>query len=106
MKIFNRDEYVNGWFIGDFEPSIIKTKDFEIAYRENKKGEIAEAHYHKEAEEINYFIFGKISVNGEVLTAPVIYMVEKNEITRTEFLEDSGVIIVKVPSVIGDKFVI
>ncbi|GIR20236.1 hypothetical protein CM15mP35_04970 [bacterium] len=37
MIISNIGEYKNGWFIGDFEPSIFKNTFFEIAHHKHKK---------------------------------------------------------------------
>ena len=38
---------VKGWFVGDFEPSVYKTKEFEVGYFTHKKGEKWPFHYHK-----------------------------------------------------------
>ena len=35
-----------GWFIGDFEPSVLKTKDFEVGVLVHPKGEKWPAHFH------------------------------------------------------------
>ena len=29
-----------GWFVGNFEPSVFKTKNFEVGYLEHKKGDL------------------------------------------------------------------
>jgi len=42
-------DYFRGWFIGDFENSVLRTKDFEVGLLTHKKGEVWPAHYHKEA---------------------------------------------------------
>ena len=62
MKINKIEEMVGGWFIGDFEPSVLKTKDFEVCYKFHHAGEIWDNHYHKVATEINYLIRGKMNL--------------------------------------------
>ena len=43
----------NGYYIGDFEPSAFKTKNFEVAYVKHKQNDKWVKHYHKIITEIN-----------------------------------------------------
>ena len=43
-----------GQYVGNFEPSAYKTKDFEAGYLLHKKGERWDVHYHKHMTEINF----------------------------------------------------
>lgn len=95
-----------GWFIGDFEPSVCKTQDFEVAYMTHHKGQIWEDHYHKVATEINYVIRGKLSINGEMFQQGDIFVIEPGEIARPQFFEDCELIVVKTPCVKNDKYVV
>jgi quercetin dioxygenase-like cupin family protein len=102
-----RDDLKNmfrGWFVGNFEPSIYKTDQFEVGVLFHPKGEKWPKHFHKEAVEINVLISGKMILNGEELTPGNIFLIEKNEIVEPEFLEDCTIICVKSPSVPGDKY--
>ena len=102
-----RDDLKNmfrGWFVGNFEPSIYKTDQFEVGVLFHSKGEKWPKHFHKEAVEINVLISGKMVLNGEELTPGNIFLIEKNEIVEPEFLEDCTIICVKSPSVPGDKY--
>lgn len=102
-----RDDLKNmfrGWFVGNFEPSIYKTDQFEVGVLFHPKGEKWPKHFHKEAVEINVLISGKMILNGEELTPGNIFLIEKNEIAEPEFLEDCTIICVKSPSVPGDKY--
>jgi hypothetical protein len=58
-----------GWCVGDFEPSLLRTKDFEVGVLLHPKGEKWPKHYHKEAIEINVLISGKMIINGKSLTS-------------------------------------
>lgn len=104
MKIRKIDEMFRGWFIGNFEPSMIKTKDFEVALLSHHKDEKWPKHFHKEADEVNVLISGKMSVNGIELIPGDILHIEKNEVAEPIFYEDCKLICVKFPSVPGDKY--
>ena len=41
MKIHKLKNFTRGWLIGDFEPTILATKDFEFMVRHYKKGDKA-----------------------------------------------------------------
>ena len=51
MKIEDIADFTKGWFIGDFEPSLFKTTDFEIAIKSYQKGDTEKEHYHAIATE-------------------------------------------------------
>jgi len=104
MKIYNLKDYTKGWFIGDFEPSVLKTKNFEVGFLSHHKGEKWPVHYHKLATEINYLISGRMVIQGKELIAGTVFMIEPNEIADPQFLEDCKVICIKIPSIPGDKY--
>ena len=104
MIINDLKNMFRGWFVGNFEPSIYKTDQFEVGILFHPKGEKWPKHYHKEAVEINVFISGKMILNGEELTSGNIFLIEKNEIAEPEFLEDCTIVCVKSPSIPGDKY--
>lgn len=104
MIIDNIKNMVRGWFIGNFEPSVYKTSQFEVGILFHPKGERWPKHYHKEAIEINVLISGKMIIKNELLLPGNIFVIEKNEIADPEFLEDCTIVCVKTPSVPGDKY--
>jgi len=106
MKINKIEEMIGGWFIGDFEPSVLKTKDFEVCYKFHHAGEIWDNHYHKVATEINYLIRGKMNLSGTELNQGDIFTIYPNEVSIPEFLTDCELIVVKTPSIKEDKFII
>ena len=62
MKVSKLLDYTRGWIIGDFEPSILRTKDFEVAVFNHAKGEKWPSHYHKEAVEYNVLVLSLIHI--------------------------------------------
>jgi mannose-6-phosphate isomerase-like protein (cupin superfamily) len=106
MKTFDPASMVRGYFIGDFEPTAYRTKDFEVSLMVHKQGEVWDAHYHTDSDEINYLMEGRMTINGELLEAPVIFVIEREEIADPEFLTDCKLIVVKTPSAPGDKRIV
>ena len=104
MKVFNIAEMYNGWFIGDFEPCVFKSKDFEIAHHKHPAGYKTPRHTHKIALELTYILKGKMSIRGQELTEGQMFLYEPFEIADGEILEDVELIVVKWPSVPDDKY--
>jgi hypothetical protein len=102
----NIKDFVGGWFIGNFEPSILKTSTFEVGLKIHPKGEKWDVHYHKIAVEYNLLVSGSMTVNGKLYNSGDIFILDRNEVCSPEFLEDCTIVTVKVPSVIGDKYVV
>lgn len=103
MRIYNIKNMTRGWFIGNFEPSILRTKDFEVGLLTHKKGEVWPKHYHALAVEYNVLIEGSMTVQGTKINPGDIFVFDPMEIADPVFHEDCKVLCVKVPSVIGDK---
>jgi len=106
MIIDRIENYENGWFVGDFIPSIIKNKDFEVGYKKHKKEEKYSKHYHKETIEINLLTKGEMIIQGKRLTAGDIFIIYPYEISDPDFITDCEVMIVRYPSIPTDKTII
>lgn len=91
-----------GWFIGDFAGAVYKTKDFEITYQKNNRSQTP-SHIHKIAQEITLIISGRQICNGEIFEAGDICILEPGDISQIEYLEETEVITIKVPSIPSDK---
>lgn len=105
MKVENLNNMVKGWFIGNFTPSLCKTNDVEIAVKKYKKGDYEEAHYHKIATEYTVVISGRVKMNNVEYRAGEIIMMEPNEATDFECLEDDTInVVVKLPGANHDKY--
>lgn len=106
MKVEKLSQMYRGWFIGNFEPSLFKTNEVEVAVKTYKKGDYEVKHYHKIATEYTVIISGKVSMNGIEYHAGDIIVIEPNEETDFECLEDGTInVVVKLPGANNDKFV-
>lgn len=106
MQIFRSQKWKGGWFVGDFAPSAHRTKDFEVCLKRHAKNEEWPMHYHKIATEINYLIRGKMTLRGEAFSSGDVFVLEPGEIVDPVFLEDCEMVVIKIPSVQGDKYIV
>lgn len=106
MKKFKLSESGDrGWFIGDFDRAVWRTKDFEVNWQTNPRKH-AVSHYHKVVHEIQLVTRGRMLVNGEIFEAGDIFMFEPGDMCQVEYLEETDTIAVKVPSVPADKYLL
>lgn len=94
----------NGWFIGDFTPAVLRTKNFEVAVKHHKVNETYPVHVHKETTEYNYLISGKMLIQGQIINPGDIFIIFPFELSDPVFLEDCSVVVVRTPSIPGDKY--
>jgi len=106
MKKYNLSQMVNGWFIGNFEPSILKTNEFEIAIKYYASGTKELRHFHKVSTEYTIIVSGKVMVNNKIYESGDILKIEPNEIVEFEAIENTSTTVVKTPSVKNDKYLI
>lgn len=105
MKTAKLENMTKGWFIGNFEPSLFKTNDVEVAVKSYKKGDYEAKHYHKIATEYTCIISGRVKMNGIEYGAGDIIVMEPNEATDFECLEDGTTnVVVKYPGANNDKY--
>lgn len=104
MKVAKLEDMVKGWFVGNFDPTLIKTNDVEVAVKEYKKGDYENKHYHKIATEITVIVSGKVRMNGIEYSKGDIIVIEPNEATDFEALEDTVNTVVKFPGASNDKY--
>jgi len=103
MKVEKLNNFFRGWFIGDFEPAMYRTDKFEVGFLTHKKGEEWPAHYHT-GTEINYLVSGRMRMQDTFLESGDVFMFGPYEVANPEFLTDCEVVVVKTPSIPGDKY--
>ena len=106
MKTADLNDMVKGWFVGNFEPSLYKTNDCEVAVKSYKKGDCEEMHYHKVATELTAVVSGKVRMSGQEFDAGTVIVVEPGEATDFEALEDTVNVVVKIPGANNDKYLV
>lgn len=106
MEIKRLESFKGGWFIGNFEPSVLKTQDFEVAIHHYRANQEWSAHMHKIATEYNVLIDGRMRVCNKELVPGDVFIIEPNEIAAPIYHTNCTILIIKVPSVPGDKYLV
>lgn len=104
MELAYLNDMVNGWFIGDFEPSLLKTKDFEVAIKVYQAGDYEEHHYHKKATEYTIVLNGEVFMNETRYKHGDIIIMKPGETTDFKAITNVTTVVVKTPSAQNDKF--
>jgi hypothetical protein len=106
MKRDRLEAMVKGWFVGDFAPVAIRSEACEVAIKRYAAGDREGAHYHAVATELTAIVSGRVRMLGAEWGEGDILTVEPGEATDFLALTDAVTVVVKLPSVAGDKYVI
>lgn len=104
MKIYHLAAMKGGWFAGDFNPSVVPSKDFEIAVKHYPAGAKEPRHHHKVAQEVTVISAGTVRMNGITYTEGSIIVLDPGESTDFEALTAATTVVLKTPSVADDKY--
>lgn len=99
------DQMVKGWFVGDFAPTALHTTVAEVGVKRYQAGECEPWHCHKIATEVTLILEGEVEMNGARHRAGEIIRLDPGEGTDFRAVTDVTTVVVKLPSVIGDKYV-
>lgn len=104
MKRAQLSDMLRGWFIGDFSPTVLSTKDVEVGVKLYKAGDSEERHFHKIATEVTVILSGRVRMNGVVFVSGDIITIDPMESSNFEALEDTSTVVVKLPGAKNDKY--
>lgn len=101
MKLLQLTKYWNGWVAGEFEDSLIKTKDMEVSIRRYSAGDSEKRHIHPIAIEFTIIVSGKVRMNGVEFFRDDIVVIEPGESTDFYAVSDAVTVCLKSPSLPG-----
>jgi hypothetical protein len=101
---YKLDEMINGWFIGNFEPSLYITNDVEVGVKRYKKGDYENSHFHKIATEFTVIVSGIVEMNGVQYSENEIIKIIPKVSTNFRALTDVITVVVKLPGANNDKY--
>lgn len=104
MRVAQLSEMVNGWFVGDFEPTLHRTTDVEVAVKEYKAGDREPLHHHKVATEITAVVKGDAEMQDRRLGAGDIAVLSPGESSAFVALTDVVLVAIKLPGAKHDKY--
>ncbi len=104
MQIFKISAMTKGWFVGSFVPNVLHNDQVEVAVKTYEAGSLETRHRHKIATEVTLILVGRARMNDAVLEAGDIVKIEPGQDTDFEALTDVTTVVVKTPSIAGDKY--
>ena len=105
MKSFSLATFVDGWLVGDFSPSILRTAEIEIGLKTFESGATEPCHFQVRATEITAVIEGEILLAGCRFSAGEVVLIEPGEHANFLSVSNSKLLVIKFPSVPADKIV-
>jgi mannose-6-phosphate isomerase-like protein (cupin superfamily) len=96
---------VRGWFVGDFEPTLYRTDDVEVAVKYYTAGDSEELHHHAIATELTVIVTGTARMAGRDIGPGQIVVLEPGEASAFTALTDVTAVAVKLPGAKDDKYV-
>ena len=106
MIIAELSAMTGGWFVGAFAPVVLHTDTCEVACKRYAAGAVEPRHVHRIATELTLIVSGRVRMNGREIVAGQIVRLEPGESADFAVLEDAVTVVVKTPSVAGDKYVL
>ncbi len=106
MKVYKHSDMNRGWFVGDFESAVFRSKDCEVALQKYKEGDSEPKHVHKVATELTLIASGKVLMNGIEYGEGDIVVMEPGDATDFKALTDVTNVVVKLPSLPSDKYLV
>ena len=104
MKTFKLQDMSGGWFVGNFSPTCHQLEECEVACKYYKTGDADGAHIHKIATEVTVIASGHVTINGIHYTSGDVIVLEPGDPSEFHVLQDTITVVVKTPSVTGDKY--
>ena len=103
MKKYDLSGMKLGWFIGNFEPTLLNNNLIEVGVKRFSKGDKEPVHYQLVATEWTCVIQGSIRLGKEIFNQNEIAEIPPLESADFEALEDSVLVVIKNPSIPEDK---
>jgi len=94
MKSFHLDNMVNGWFLGNFIPTVTNWKKGEIAIKSYQTNHIESSYCHSDAYKIYVVLSGKIMINNNLLTKDSVALINPKEDMSLVSLTNSKVLLI------------
>jgi mannose-6-phosphate isomerase-like protein (cupin superfamily) len=104
MELHPLNQFTKGWFVGSFAPTLIDTRDVEVAVKHYRAGESEPRHHHKIATEITAIISGTVRMNGRDIGAGQVVKIEPGVSSDFAALTDAITVVVKHPGATHDKY--
>jgi CRP-like cAMP-binding protein len=99
----NVSDFIGGWFVGDFEPSLFKNQHLEAGVKFFSRGDTESSHKQLLATEITVVSSGRVRIGSQILESGDVLIIYPGEFADFEALTDGSLTCVKFPSIPSDK---
>lgn len=103
MRRHRLGEFTKGWFIGNFNPSILKSSEVEVGVKFFEAGSLEPVHHQLTATEVSVLIFGRVRMGNIWLEPGDIVEIAPGIDCDFEAITDAALVVVKSPSLPDDK---
>jgi len=104
MDRYRIEDMVRGWFVGNFEPTVLATPDVEVGVKTYAAGAYEARHHHRIATEVTLIQQGEVEMNGVLYQSGDILVIRPGESTDFKAITDAVTVVVKVPGASNDKY--
>lgn len=104
MEIKKLKDFVRGWLVGNFEPSLWKTESCEVSIKNYKIGDRDEYHYHGKTTEFTVIVNGQAQMGNVVYNSGDIIIIKPYEMIDFLALSDVTTVVIRDGSFKNDKF--
>ena len=101
---YRLDDMVGGWFVGSFSPAALACAAAEVGVKHYRAGDVEASHVHRIGTEVTLLLDGRAEMCGRVITSGDILVLGPGLATGFRALTDCTTVVVKTPSVPGDKY--
>lgn len=98
------NRFTKGWFVGNFEPTLMPSDAVEVAIKQYKAGDHEGSHHHKIATELTAIVSGRVRMAGQEIGPGEIIKLVPGQSSDFTALTDVVTVVVKMPCVVGDKY--
>jgi len=104
FECFRMEDFTKGWFVGNFNPTLIPSDAVEVAVKYYRAGDHDAKHHHKVGTEVTVIVNGRVRMSGEDFGAGDVIRIPPGQSTDFTALTDATTVVVKMPCVSGDKY--
>jgi len=97
------EDFVGGWIVGNFDPSLLRNTQVEVCVKYFKAGDTEPEHYQKTATEVSVVVVGMCRIGGELLHQGEILLIPPQVSADFVAETDCVVLAIKSPSIPEDK---
>ena len=103
MRRSSLKDMVGGWFIGNFQPNVIQSEQFEVTVRKYTIGDREPKHFQLIATEITVIVEGQARMGDQILGPNDIIVLDPKDSYDFEAFSEVTLVAVKFPSIPNDK---